>query len=252
MKIGKLLFIGIFISGLPLKAQVAMDFNMSDCDGSIHHLYTDYLDNEEVVIIEFFMTCSSCIEVGQKLTLMHDQLLFDYPGKVNFFAFNFNDDFDCSVATDFVTTYGINAVPFDSGTAQLDYYGGFGMPSVVVVGGTSHQVIYFSKTFEGVNDTAAMDSSIRNFFTTLGGMTSENFMAMSVYPNPAIDFITISWPESYTKNLQLDIVDEQGKKVLQQNGVNSQTYDVQNLSPGMYCVVLSGDDIILTQKIIIQ
>lgn len=158
MRMKKIFFIWIVSILLnSANAQTAIDFNMTDCNDTMHHLFADYLDNEEVVIIEFFMTCPSCIEVGQKLSPMYDQLAIDYPGQVNFFAFNFNDDFDCSVANNFVTDNAINAVPFDSGGAQLAYYGGFGMPSVAIVGGSQHEVIYFDKTSAGVNDTAAMD-----------------------------------------------------------------------------------------------
>lgn len=237
----------------PLKAQQAMDFNMSDCSGNMHHLYTDYLDSEEVVIIEFFMVCSSCIEVGQAITPMYNQLALDYPGMINFFAFNFNDDFDCSVATNFVTTNGINAVPFDSGAAQLAYYGGFGMPTVAIVGGSQHQLLYFSKTPEGTSDTAAMDSSIRNFFTTLDDGSIENLGQIEVYPNPATGFITLGLPEKLNENLGITIMDGLGRSLFRQSIFSSkQILDIQGLVPGLYYIHISGENLFQSKQIIVQ
>src|SRR5262249_10014586 len=49
------------------KAQTtAMDFYMDDCNGSMHHLYSE-LDPDNVIIMEFFMTCSSCVTAGHQI-----------------------------------------------------------------------------------------------------------------------------------------------------------------------------------------
>lgn len=229
-----------FLNGI--HAQVAMDFNMSDCNNNMHHLYTDYLDNEEVVIIEYFMLCSSCIETGQRLSPMFNQLSLDYPGKVNFFAFNFNDDLACSVAIDFVTLNGINAVPFDSGATQLDYYGGFGMPSVVIVGGSQHEIIYFSKTSDGVNDTTAMDNAIRDFFITLGNEHENEELQCSVYPNPVSNFINLELNILTPSQTQIVMVDSKGKVVKNisnlylSTGIQQFQVETSYLSNGIYFV----------------
>lgn len=238
-------FFCIFSLALCLKSQTAMDFNMSDCSGNMHHLYTDYLDNEEVVIIEFFMTCTSCIETGQRLTPMYNQLAIDYPGQVNFFAFNFLDDLDCSVATNFVTTFGINAVPFDSGEAQLNYYydGVFGMPNVVIVAGSEHQILYQSRDGIDANDTIAMDSVIRSFFTTMG--TEDHLdMELNVYPNPSTDFVQIDFNNLDGSGYILTVENLNGQKVKEidiqggNKGVtqyNLPTFDIAN---GVYLLKL--------------
>lgn len=242
----------------PAKAQYAMDFNMSDCNDSMHHLFADYLDNEEVVIIEYFMVCTSCIEVGQKITPMFNQLSIDYPGMVHFFAFNFNDDFACSVATGFVTDNGINAIPFDSGAAQIDYYGGFGMPSVAIVGGSQHEVIYFSKTLAGSNDTAAMDNAIRDFFTTLGNENEKLELQCSIYPNPSTNMFNIELNAFSKSNCNIKLIDITGRIAKQisnsqvEPGINKFQVDVSELINGIYFVSIELNGKISRYKINIK
>jgi len=251
LRIYLLAFVG-FISLTSSFGQLAMDFSMTDCStNTMHHLYTDYLDNEEVVIIEFFMTCSSCIEAGQAITPMYNQLSIDYPGQVNFFAFNFLDDLDCSVANNFVTTFGINAIPFDSGGAQLAYYGGFGMPSVAIVGGSQHEILYFDKDAVMPGDTAIMDSVIRNFFTHMGSENVEevNFV---VYPNPASETLYLEFEDNQYLNAEINLCNSTGQSLLCQKLIGkNETIDIHALSPGVYFLQIRGENIYSTKKLII-
>lgn len=248
----KVFIILLFLGALPqARSQVAMDFNMDDCNGNMHNLYLDYLDNDQVVIIEYFMTCSSCIEVGQKLTPMYNQLAIDYPGMVNFFAFNFLDDLSCTVAEDFVNNWGINAIPFDSGAAQLAYYGGFGMPSVVIVGGSQHEIIYFSKTVAGVNDTAAMDNAIRDFFTTLGNEDVEE-VSYSMYPNPASETVYLQFEDNKYLNTEIILCNSAGQPLLCQKLIEpNQMIDIHGLPAGLYFIRVNGENIHSAKKLII-
>ena len=167
-----LLIIGVIVSSISItNAQVstAQDFTMSDCNpGNTHSLFADYLDNEEVVIMEFFMNCGSCIAAGQKISPMMTSLNTQYPGQVNFWALAFTNSYTCTTCNNWVNNNSINAVPFDSGAAQVAYYGGFAMPTVVVVAGSQHQVIYNSNFDGPAGDTAAIHAAIDNFFATMG------------------------------------------------------------------------------------
>ena len=91
MSINKIFFLGLTTTFLSYaNAQTAMDFNMTDCNDTMHHLFADYLDNEEVVIMEFFMECPSCVLASQSLSPMFNGLAIQYPGKVNFFTIALN------------------------------------------------------------------------------------------------------------------------------------------------------------------
>lgn len=83
------------------------------------------------------------------------------------------------------------------------------------------------------------------------GIKENIFEQVKVYPNPAADFITINTGD--LKNIQVELFDISGRKLLQQNVVNSlQTLDVSGLSNGVYiCVVTAGNRVIKREKVII-
>lgn len=212
----KLLFILGIIAGSTsiINAQVttAQDFTMSDCASNTENLYS-HLDNEEVVIMEFFMTCSSCIVAGQRITAMMPAMNAEHPGMVNFWALAYTNSYTCTTVNNWVTTNSINAVPFDSGAAQVAYYGGFGMPTVVVVAGSQHQVIYNSNTDGAPGDTAAIHTAIDNFFATMGIESSNNNVEISLYPNPTANVLNLDITMLNEAMVNIQMLDLTGKVV---------------------------------------
>ena len=191
----------------------AMDFNMNDCNGTMHNLYSE-LDQEKVVILEFFMTnCNPCITAGNGLNTMRENLLVQYPGQVLFYQFPFNNSTNCTVVSDWVTSHGYNSVAFDSGAAQVAYYGGFGMPTVVVVAGSSYQILYNELGFS-TKDTQNIAMSIHDFFN-MSGISDQpsSITSFTVYPNPASGQATIQLQLKETTDLQLQLTDLSGKVV---------------------------------------
>ena len=209
--------IGIIISSLSYaSAQVttAQDFTMSDCSPASQNLYT-YLDNEEVVIMEFFMTCGSCVTAGKKISAMMNAVDTDHPGLVNFWALAYTNSYTCTTCSNWVTSNSINAVPFDSGVAQIAYYGGFGMPTVVVVGGSSHQVIYNSNYDGPAGDTALIHAAIDNFFATAGVENINNNLKFKAYPNPTVNLLNLELTLINPAQTQIEMVDMMGRVVKQ-------------------------------------
>jgi minor extracellular serine protease Vpr len=62
-----------------------------------------------------------------------------------------------------------------------------------------------------------------------------------LFPNPAKDYITLRWNEKNTLPVQCEIVDIQGKLILQTILNHSQIISVADWSKGMYFVKLNGD-----------
>ncbi|MBS1561442.1 MAG: hypothetical protein JSS89_07540 [Bacteroidetes bacterium] len=55
-------------------AQTVMNFQRTDCNGTMHDLYAD-LDAGNVVVLEFFMQgCAPCISSGKQLESMRSTL----------------------------------------------------------------------------------------------------------------------------------------------------------------------------------
>lgn len=231
------------------QAQVttAQDFTMSACNSTTHSLFADHLDNGEVVIMEFFMTCGSCIAAGQKITPLFNGLSTAYPGMVNFWALAYTNTYSCATATNWVTTNSINAVPFDSGAAQVAYYGGFAMPTVVVVAGTQHQVIYNSNYDGAPGDTASIHAAITNFFATAGIDDLENSIKFSAYPNPVTQLLNLELKVNVAARVTLEMADITGKTVkhisdsMLSAGTHQMQVETSDLSNGVYFIRLHAN-----------
>jgi len=229
MKTKIYLVIALIFTAVISKAQTtAMDFIMDDCDGQMHNLY-DELNQNKVVILEFFMTsCSPCINAGSKIEMMVNALNTEFAGYVNYYHFAFNNSYTCATISNWIASNGFNSVPFDSGAAQVAYYGGFGMPTVVVVAGSQHEVLFSNVGFS-TNDTTLMGNVIRNYFTAnpVGiFMVHQSAELLSVYPNPASSDALIKLSLNEPASVIVGVVDATGKNVAD--------IDNKNLSSGNF------------------
>lgn len=75
---------------------------------------------------------------------------------------------------------------------------------------------------------------------------------LSIFPNPATDFVTLDYsiPETYNV-VELEITDITGKviqrKVLK-GGINQEIVSVENLASGTYLMILKGDNLIIASS----
>lgn len=191
----------------------AYDFNMNDCNGNMHHLFSE-LDSGNVVVMEFFMiSCSPCIDAGKALDGMMVPLKKKYGNKVRFYQMGFTKSYTCTQIKDWISKNGFaTSVPFDSGDVQVAYYGGMGMPTVAVAAGKDHKVLFTSTSFKPATDTASISSSIHTFFGT-NGIFSPNsaISSVSLFPNPATDQVTITLNMKKADVLHLTLINLEGK-----------------------------------------
>ncbi len=234
------------------QATVAMDFNRADCNGNMHHLFTNDLDSGNVVILEFFMGggCASCITAGHSLEAMKVGLLAAHPGKIRSYASGFQNSMDCSVVSAWVTSNGFTSTPIDSGAAQVAYYGGFGMPTIVILAGNTHKVIYTGIGFSA-GDTVGMKDSISKFFnpgTAAIKESTASVTSVNVSPNPAANAVVLEASILTAGNLTIQLTDITGKllsTVVNENvvpGAFSKKISTAELPDGLYMVrtVLNG------------
>jgi len=196
-----------------VKAQtVAQDFTMTSCAGPSYNLFS-HLDQEEVVIIEFFMlNCGSCITAGNKINSLYNTLNQQYPGRVQFLQMGYTNSYTCNDLTTWGASHGYNSVMFDSGAAQVAYYGGFGMPTIAVLAGSQHQVLFKRVGFLS-NDTTLMGTAARGFLNTTTGLnTIDPNLKLNVYPNPVQAELNIEI-SSDLNDVSFSVIDIAGKKM---------------------------------------
>lgn len=195
----------------------AMDFNRMDCNGNMQHLFAD-LDAGNAVILEFFMqSCNPCITAGTKLEAMKADLLAEFPGKIKSYATGFTNTYSCASNANWVSTNGFTSIPMDSGAAQVAYYGGMGMPTIVILGGGSNHTILGAPYLGfSTSDTTMMAMDIRNFLGTATGVADGTTRAndISIYPNPSSSFVTFKYNALADGDLSIQALDLTGRLVL--------------------------------------
>jgi len=227
----------------------AMNFNRNDCNGNNQNLFND-LDAGNAVILEYFMTnCSSCVTAGQKLENMKAALLAQYPGKIKSYAIGYSNAYTCTTVKNWVTTNAFTSTPMDSGATQVAYYGGFGMPTIVILGGgTSHSVLGSPYIGFTTSDTTQMALDIRNFLNSVSGISTQKKIVaeIALFPNPANESVTVDLMLPSQSLVSIRITDLFGKQVMQiaqdekmNPGASSKKINVSQLVKGTYILEIN-------------
>lgn len=232
----------ILVAGFSASAQTVTDFNRVDCNGNQQHLFAD-LDAGNAVILEFFMlNCQPCITAGNKLEAMKSDIFAQYPGRLKSYAIGFTNAYICSDIANWVTNNQFSSIPMDSGTTMVANYGGFGMPTVVILGGgTSHSILGSPYIGFTTSDTTTMAADMRAFLSTpLAVPTPAAFGALSLFPQPAQDRVQLSMEVTHGGALAINILDITGHLVqsihegIAPTGAFSQTISTAALPAGTY------------------
>jgi len=240
-----------------------MQLTGADWNGINHNLYAD-LDAGKAVILHFFMpNCGSCPPPAQKIQAMANHILATHPGMITAYAMPYNNSATCAYTSSWVSSNNLSLyAPYDSGAVQVANYGGFGMPTVVVLGGAApnRRVMFVTQSFS-TSDTTIMRDSILNLLQTTTGLSSyDNTPSanLKVFPNPANDNISVDFETAQSSEVNLSITDLTGKKIQEiYNGkLNSGKYNypisATNIPSGLYLVNLNINGNSTRQKITIK
>ena len=249
----------LLLSTKNLKAQAttAMQLSGTDCNGVYHDLFAD-LDAGKVVLLHFFMaSCGSCPPPAQAIQAMANNVMMSHPGMITGYAIPFNNTTDCNYTAAWVSSNGLSLyAPFDSGQTQVAHYGGFGMPTVVMLAGSNHSVLFTSLSFS-ISDTTEMRDSILSFFNSTAGINDlpNSVAAFNVFPNPVSDVMSINLELKESSSVLIDITGITGKQIAiiadekQSTGFAKKQFSTSTLPNGNYLVRLSVNGKSVTKKI---
>ncbi|MFZ4771630.1 MAG: T9SS type A sorting domain-containing protein [Ferruginibacter sp.] len=255
----KHIFLFIFIclhANKTIAQTTAIQFNGEDCNAIPVNLFSD-LDSGKAVLLHFFMAnCGSCIPAAQTLKTMGDHINALYPGLVKGYAFAFDNTTSCSYASNWVSVNGLDGfyAPMDSGASQVNYYGGFGMPTVILLGGSNHRVMYGSQVFN-TSDTTFLRDSIVNILNS-SSLNSYSLLTTSLkfYPNPASDALYIELNLKEKSQITLEIIDITGRKIntiINEKlaaGAFAPKADISFLQNGSYFLKLTTQGVVSTKS----
>jgi hypothetical protein len=193
--------------------------------------------------MEFFMTCNMCITAGEQVEAMKSQLDAEYPGMIDFYQLGYTNSYSCASVTNWINSNGFNSVPFDSGAALVAYYGGFGMPTIAVIAGSGHEVLYTDIGYTS-GDTADMATAIHGFFNSTGvnQVAAAAAATLDVFPNPATTQFSLRLNLEQRAGVTIELFTLNGEKVSvlanekMNAGLIQKTFDATAFIPGLYIV----------------
>jgi hypothetical protein len=218
----------------------AQDFTKIDCAGVSHNLFSE-LDQNKVVFIEFAMmpTCQTCIDAGKKIEKLKKSINAAYPGKVNWYLMEWSGAKTCADMQAWAKTNTVTSTILPKGNTEVDYYGGMGMPTIAVLGGKDHKVLWKKVGFT-TSDTTKIKTAMNSFFASVGTNDAIQSVGMTIAPNPANNAITLNLEENNAQIQAIEIFNLLGERVLSQNWTaeQSQIFDISTLVTGTYLVQL--------------
>lgn len=249
------LFISILFAASRIYAQTAMPLSGLDCNGNYHNLFTD-LDAGKAVLLHFYMdNCGSCPPPAQKIQAMANKVMTFHPGMITGYALPYNNTDDCSAVSAWVNTNGLNLfAPFDSGATQVAHYGGFGMPTVVLLGGTNHRVMFSTQSFVASDTTIMRDSilALLNDANAIKNLSSSN-QKLHVYPNPCNNFLVLNIEASNSRKVIIELMNINGtiiRTYVDENvrSIYSKQLDVSDLNSGSYTVRITKENSVVSKR----
>jgi hypothetical protein len=218
-----------------LQAQTtAMDFTANDCDGMSHTLFSE-LDAGYCVVIDLvMMNCPSC---GPATVAIHNNVLPNVsdPTRVKFYSIGYTNSITCAQMTSWRDALPLSHPVFAGMSAMTTYYGGMGMPTVIVLGGGSAHHVYYNHLGYSAGQNASITTAINSALNDANGLQELNATQVSISPNPTTDALTISGG-NWTNARVLDL---QGREMIGTK-LNGTKLDVAMLQGGAYILYLSN------------
>jgi hypothetical protein len=221
----------------------AMDVEQDECGGASHHLFAE-LDAGNVVILEYVMlNCAPCIIGTKALESLTAPYEISHPGRVHIYSFAFLNSYTCEQILAWKSDNNFTHPVFNNGEEQVNYYGGMGMPTIVVVGTNEHKVF-----FKSIGYTSAIDDLIREaldsalLYNPMGIGEQIPVSGFKIYPTLFTDHLNVFVSNEFT-GAELFIYDNFGREVLASRVPESGNLSipVTGLSSGIYIARLKTD-----------
>ena len=232
--ISALTMLSIFSTAI---AQTATDFTADDCNGVSHNLFNE-LDEGKIVIIAWVMPCFTCIEDPvNAYTSVIENYESDYPGKINFYLVDDYANTSCDNLNNWAEGYGLDGlIMFSDVSISMSDYGTNGMPKIVILGGATEHKVYYNENSSTTGFNDALDLALSESMT----VTSTEPSLINLYPNPALNYITIE--NNKNEVLEACLYNDSGKliKPIKVSALENKQLDLSSLTSGVYYIKSKG------------
>lgn len=223
----------------------ATDWTKTDCNtGASHHLFAE-LEEGYVIVQEYvMMNCNPCVTGGNGLKSLVAAFEATHPGKVRIYQTSFNNTTTCATMNNWASTNNFSASTiFTNGATEVSYYGGMGMPTIVVMGGGAEHRVFYVEQGYSPSHNAAITQAIQDAIdasNVIGIGNAPEKIALSINPNPTNEFLNIETAQTAENIL---VLSSNGQTMLQQQpNAAKVSMDISHLPTGLYFVQVSGKD----------
>ncbi len=245
----------MFVFTISKAQQTAMQFSGVDCNNNPVDLFADLNAGKAVVLFYYMPNCGSCPPPAMKIQTMANNIMNTFPGAVTAYAFPFQNSTTCTYSNSWVANNGLSLyMPMDSGAAQVAYYGGFGMPTVVLLGGIDHHVMFSTQNWT-TSDTTIMRDSILGMLAQVGMNDLNNTISsVNVFPNPANDKVQVEMNLSQAVTIKVELVNILGEVVTvvynnnAPSGLLKAQVETNALSNGIYFIRVNAENTVQNYK----
>lgn len=245
-----LIYISAFILHIQTSyGQTAFDWSKKDCKTGQDFNLHNKLDSGLVIVQEYvMMDCQPCITAAKGLKFLTDPYKDSHPNRVISYQTAFDDNITCEQMNEWASIQGFHTtVLFTKGADEVSFYGGSGMPTIVILGGGNSHKIYYNKAGYAPSDNSAIQQAIDLALSqSPTGIEDSEKRRITIYPNPVVDLLRFETTESISK---IELYSHDGKLVLEdENGEN--ILDISAFRPGLYILkAYTSSGILLTNKI---
>jgi hypothetical protein len=130
--------------------------------GREYDLYNQ-MDSGFVIVHEYvMMSCRPCITAGKGLEKIVNSLRKLHPGRVKYFQTVFEDETDAATMKKWVKDNGFTPdAVFIKGAKEVAFYGGMGMPTILVLGGGKRHKGYYKRLGYSPRDNGVIIKAVR-------------------------------------------------------------------------------------------
>ncbi|MFT4060872.1 MAG: hypothetical protein QM642_00790 [Edaphocola sp.] len=121
------------------------------------------LDSGLVVVHEYvMMSCRPCITAGKGLEKIVSSMRKLHPGRIRYYQTVYDDVTDAATMKQWVRENGFTPdAVFVKGAGEVQYYGGMGMPTIVVLGGGQRHKGYYKRQGYSPRENGVIIKAIR-------------------------------------------------------------------------------------------
>ena len=233
-----LLFLAFSFATNAFSQTTATDFTATDCAGNSHHLFSE-LDSGKVVVIAWVMPCATCVGPALAAFTAVQNYSVDHPEKVLFYLVDDFANTPCNTLKSWAANNGMTGKDvFSDPVIDMDDYGTYGMPKVVVLGGGTNHHVFYNKNYNADDVGQAIGEALTA--TAVSPEPKVDF-ELNVYPNPARDFLDVSFRLPLSSDVGFDIVNTMGlsvgsipEKENQPEGQHELRLDISSYASGVY------------------